>query len=309
MTHSDAEEPVFWYVHSIPAELSNRPGIASSLQGIETSFLLVSEDRYPHALLALVTSLEGALKAAGEVPPEDRRTGLDRLLKSLRSGSLLGTATSSPPCPVSWSDLDDLRDTRNRVAHRGYSPRDNQVCADLLLRTGYPFALWLYETAFGLDFMRILYPRIREHLQVALKVYPRLRDDGADADTAFVALGHLLQWGARKARAAYWELEISESNYFDDERYQHVSKAVESRIARTDPAWAFDCPVCGDVGSFVCGLRLDVLAEGGPDPLDEGLCLNCQLRIPAQAQALTSELCRAEAVERAPEILAAFGYP
>jgi hypothetical protein len=45
--------------------------------------------------------------------------------------------------------LKDLRETRNRIIHYGFSPRDDKECGRLLVETGLPFVTALYRELFG----------------------------------------------------------------------------------------------------------------------------------------------------------------
>jgi hypothetical protein len=105
------------FFRSPPKDLASRPPLASSLQSLESSFLFLALGRYPHALVACASAIESAMKAAFAMGPEDR-DNLARLIDQARSG-YRGLQLFPK------SELDDFRNTRNRIVHFGFSPQDD----------------------------------------------------------------------------------------------------------------------------------------------------------------------------------------
>ena len=72
MKNTQKNEPELLFFRDKPADLMTRPPLASSLQHLETSFLLLSIGRYPHALVTCGSAIESAIKAAINAGPDDR---------------------------------------------------------------------------------------------------------------------------------------------------------------------------------------------------------------------------------------------
>ena len=69
-THND--EPRLIFFRDTPMDLITHPPLASSLQHLETSFLLIAMGRYPHALVTCGSAIESVIKAAINASPDDR---------------------------------------------------------------------------------------------------------------------------------------------------------------------------------------------------------------------------------------------
>ena len=116
-------KPTLDFFRETPADLeSNRP-LASSLQTLETCFLLIALRRYPHALVACASAIEGAIKAALSGPAEEKITFSD-LVEKIGGGH--------PNLHFSINaKLNGFRLARNQIAHYGFSPEDDSRSVDL----------------------------------------------------------------------------------------------------------------------------------------------------------------------------------
>src|SRR5262245_47257481 len=121
------DAPNFVFFQLLPKDILEHPPLASSVQTIETCFFEVGLRRFPHALISCVTAIESAIKAKLKTPPE-RRCGLAELLDEVRS-------TSHTLRTFSADRLESLRDARNRIVHYGFSPKDDEECAGMLIGT------------------------------------------------------------------------------------------------------------------------------------------------------------------------------
>jgi len=123
------EEPKLIFFRQRPLDLVNCPPLASSLQHLETSFLLIALGRYPHALVACGSAIESSIKAAIKASPDDRldfRKLIDRANKQFPSFTT-----------IREDEIRDFRLKRNEIIHYGFSPKDNEKSAIFLLKTGY----------------------------------------------------------------------------------------------------------------------------------------------------------------------------
>src|SRR5262245_47109179 len=127
----ESEKPELLFFRKTPDGLMSRPPLCSSLQNLESCFLMVAVGRFPHALVTAASSVESAMKAVLRLPPEDRINAAPLYKQALASYSALSSFHDH--------DLETFRNTRNRIAHYGFSPHDDEVTAALLLKTGLPF--------------------------------------------------------------------------------------------------------------------------------------------------------------------------
>src|SRR5688572_22412072 len=105
------EDPWLLLFRNKPTELMTHPPLASSLQSLESCLFLISLMRYPHALTACASAIEGALKARpGYV--EQRKT-FQQLLSQVRQNS-------AELALFTQAQLDDFRNLRNRIVHLGF---------------------------------------------------------------------------------------------------------------------------------------------------------------------------------------------
>src|SRR5262245_53995790 len=145
----DESSPTFDFFRATPCNMAGLPPLVSSLQSFETSLFLIGLDKYPSALIACSTAWESALKAKLAIGLDDR-VDLYELLNRIRAQfTRLGSYDSKK--------LKDFRTTRNRLVHYGFSPRDDELSAMLLVETGFPFLNFCYQELFDfyLDWQEI----------------------------------------------------------------------------------------------------------------------------------------------------------
>ena len=138
-----SKKPELLFFRNTPDCLMSRPPLCSSLQNLESCFLMTALGRFPHALVAAASSAESAMKAALNLPPEDR----------IHAKPLYAQARTNYPALLSFDDddLETFRNTRNRIAHYGFSPHDDEATATLLLKTGLPFLIACNKEFFDFD--------------------------------------------------------------------------------------------------------------------------------------------------------------
>src|ERR1700755_2257768 len=103
VTTSNDERPKLIFFRDTPKVLLTRPPLASSLQTLEMSFLLVSIGQYPHALVSCTSAIESALKAAFTT----EKVNLSRLLELANA--------AFPINAFSQRQLDEFRQKRNEI--------------------------------------------------------------------------------------------------------------------------------------------------------------------------------------------------
>src|SRR5262245_36279364 len=140
------ELPEFVFFRDTPDDLMSRPPLCSSLQTLESSFFLIALERFPHALTARASSAEGAMKAMLNIPQDQVVHARQLFKRAIDRHTALSAFTGA--------DLRRCRETRNRIVHYGFSPRDEEEAATLLLQTGFPFLRACYREFFRFDLAR-----------------------------------------------------------------------------------------------------------------------------------------------------------
>lgn len=294
------ETPIFSFFRSTPKKLTSQPPLCSSLQSLESCFYLISINRYPHALTTCASSLESAMKSVLIISPQ----------KFIVAKQLYNEAIKIYPALLSFNniDLDNFRENRNRITHYGFSPKDDEETAVLLLKTGLPFLIECLKEFFDFDLMVGLITEISKHLDVALKVFKKVENtDSQNLKYCFSAFAHLIRWNwLRITSMSEMEISASDINHFDHKKYE-LSVKIKDELEHTlGTTWSFDCPVCDDCDSFICELD-DVLLENRVVSLKRGVCANCDLVISNEIPVLLNTLCEEQILTDKDEILREYG--
>jgi hypothetical protein len=299
------DDPKLIFFQKKPADLLAQPPLASSLQHLETSFLLITMWRYPHALVSCASAIESGLKAAFRNIPKSKQT----------FELLLDYAREHLPSNAAFTEaaLDEFRKKRNQIIHHGFSPKDDEISAILLLKTGYSLVEHCYETFFRFPLRQKgetgggLLPDIDHHLAIATSVYLKAKkQEGLSLKYCFLAFGQLVRWRIQHWMMSDWQQEIlaqQELNAAWD--YKHKQKEQLTR-GPLDPSWNFDCPVCRESESFVSQLDSDALRKARVT-LTQGVCVNCGLIIPAGCPYLADDLCAIQVEAAHSHIMKEFG--
>jgi hypothetical protein len=293
------DAPRLYFFRHTPKDLLARPPLASSLQSFESCLFLIALERYPHAFTACVFSIESALKAAFAQPSKGGDS-LQKLLEKARDqSSSLGT--------FSKDGLDGMRQTRNRIVHYGFNLKDDRHTTTLLLSTGIPFLRACYESFFDFVLDDALLIEFGNQLRIAGEVFEKfkLRSDLNPVYCLHV-LGHLLRWSVKDSLISHWEAEAVRTADEDGAKIETIFGQKEKVERLLDPSWAFDCPICGGLETFVCELVNDDLDKKQISLL-RAVCVECGLNVPRGCPFLADALCREQADEKRDQILYEFG--
>ena len=203
--------------------------------------------------------------------------------------------------------LDQMRNTRNRIVHYGFTPRDDKECAMLLLSAGFPFLKLCYDKFFHFSFEKALSREFSRHLHIASEVFERI-ETLVDVDPTYClsALSHQVRWSVRESYLSHWEIDSMQDADGSGAKWNSVElkkKRVEQLL---DPCWAFNCPVCGGVETFVCELANDYLIQHQIRLL-RGMCADCNLHVPSNALFLADTLCREQVHKEKENIFREYG--
>jgi hypothetical protein len=297
--------PEFRFLRAPPAKLASNQPLASSLQAFETSLELVSLARYPAALLACVNAWESALKAAFQIPESDRTTNLRTLL----------TKADEQIKPCAWwstAKNKNLREKRNHITHYGYTPKDTNSCATLLLEVGYPGLACLYEqffefpvmlqqccdspTTFGSlsksDLEKVgLVPQWGDLLWFALDQFQRHQASHTLAPTwYFHPLASAIRLGFRESWTSPAENETLVLAESDGILYEQQEK-LRDRVTRqmSDCRTTLFCPICDAADTILIEFDEDAL-DDGPMTTKWCFCVACHFSLPSAAGSLVPAL-------------------
>ena len=307
MTHDHQEQPTLYFFRDWPANLINRPPLASSLQHLETSFLLIAMYRYPHALVSCGSAIESAIKAAINATPNDRLDFKELIEKAEQKFPLFTT--------INKTDIKSFRSKRNEIIHYGFSPKDDGISAIHLLRTGYDLLEDCYKSFFQFSLsgdnnsMGGLNPDFSHHLRIARAAYHKYKESKElDFTNCFISFARKVQCYMRPTFMTKWENNKLYADVIIDngESWDFNEKQIE-KISRTmDIPWRFNCPVCDEIDSFVCDLDDDQL-DLGKVSLKKGTCGNCSLSISSNFSFLVDELCKDQFDREKPKIFKDLG--
>jgi hypothetical protein len=294
------EQPAFVFFRLFPVNIMTLPPLCSSLQNIESCFYFISLNRYPHALILCASALESAMKSILKKPIEDKTIATKLYNEAIKEFPSLKYFDNEK--------LKNFRETRNRFSHYGFSLKDDEEAAVLILQTGIPFLIKCYKEFFGFDLLDGLIIEISEHLKFALESYEIInRNKSSKLKYCFSSFAHLIRWSGLKCDAmSILEAKVSENSQIDNLKFE-IWVSLKEKLENTlSPSWTFNCPVCNEPDSFICGLDA-VQLNHKIVTLKRGICANCDLNIPSDASILINMLCKNEIEKEKNEILSEYG--
>jgi hypothetical protein len=91
------------------------------------------------------------------------------------------------------------------MIHYGFSPRDDEQTAVLLLQVGFPFLSQCYEEFFDFSLEKGLLPDFFQQLSIATEVYDEAKNmRGLNFTYCFHAFSHLLCWSVKDSLMSHW---------------------------------------------------------------------------------------------------------
>lgn len=265
---SDETQPRLDFFRATPSDLIAEPPLASSLQNFETCLFLVGLKRYPSAVVSCATALESALKAKLEIGP-DEWTTLEKLLTDIRS-------RFEPLRAFDNEKLVKFRRKRNDLVHYGFSPRDDEECATLLLETGLPFLSLCYRVLFDffLDWQEVrpgitefssltademakagLDLEVAEQIRFVKDIYSvAKRTETIEATHCFSSLSHFIRWHLKETAKTETKIDVFDSADSTGLRYEYEQKTKRDLDKLFGFTSVFNCPICHGVDCLVAEL-------------------------------------------------------
>lgn len=298
MNNAD-ERPKLEFLRATPEDVMSRPPLCSSLQNMESSFFLIALGRFPHALVTCASAIESAMKSALKIDPEAFINANKLYKKAINHFQGLSSFNEA--------DLESLRFTRNRFVHYGFSPKDDEESAVLLLETAYPLLVACYKEFFGFDIFNGLEVELGEQFGIVFDVFTKAKGiSNLHFTYCFLAFGHLIHWSVRQSAMSDWENMSSIHADEIGEKFDHCEKQKRELERVLGTTWVFDCPICNDIDTFVCGIDRDLLDDHVVS-LTRGVCPSCGLVVPKGYPFLVDALCKKQIDKKCNEILRDFG--
>jgi hypothetical protein len=289
-------EPTFIFFSRRPENSNVIEGLASSLQKIETCFLLIALARFPTALSASVAAIESVLHSS-RVPELQSSKSLE---------SKFATAQKKYPSlqDVATADLDSLRVTRNAFEHRGFIPKDDSKAARLLIDVAFPYLERCYQEIHSFGLLSSLDGELTKHFVIAGNARKAAGKAFPDGNLAhcFDAFGHYLLY-----RFGFSLLSHFAELFEDSEEHSVIVYERHQLLERQLPGgWTFDCPICGWPDGTVCQLDKERLLRKEVRGLKMA-CANCEFVAHEQTSFLVNILLREQFADKKSEILADYG--
>jgi hypothetical protein len=289
-------KPTLNFFRAWPENLGQLPPLASSLQSLETCFLLLSYVRYPHALVSCATAIESAIRAKLGLASEDRS----------KFSELLDVIQNHPHNikALSQKSLDELRESRNRIVHYGFSPQDDDISIRLLIQTALPLLSRLYQSFFDLylDWRDVrpgvesfhdltpdemakvgLIPDFADSLHLVRRIFTKAKElRGVDLSYCIIPFAHHVRFACKANFLGLGEESLLQDG--DGETYEAVNAAKErwrKAFYESDGSACFDldCPTCRSCETVVAQIDESQL-DRGEVIFQRAACAQCGLVLP-----------------------------
>lgn len=260
------QEPTLLFFRHRPESWVTNAFIASSMQSVETSFFLIALGRYPHALSVCASAIESCLQAANI--GAKKKDGLQ---------DLVAKAKKSSAAVNKFADklLEDFRETRNQITHRGFTPQDDSKSVSLYLEVGLPFLSLCYREFHSFDLMDGLLMEYAEHLTISQKTHALAKKiPVVDLSYCLRSFGHLIRWCFKRNFAAGWEINALIHAEEVGTKFKSAYAEKQELEKLFEVPWSFNCPVCDEVDCVVAEIDSSALDNNEISVLRMA-CTNC----------------------------------
>lgn len=291
-------EPTILFLRRHPVALEDSVALASSMQSLETSFFLIALGRFPHALSTCAAAIETAIQASDAGATD--RDGLQKLMRK-------AIAKSQAIDQFSEEQLRRFRETRNRIVHHGFSPRDDSEASSLLLEVGFPLLVLCYSELHSFDARAGLLPQLSEQMDVATRVHSFAKErSGLDLSYCLNGFGHLVRWCFKGNFSSRWEINALTNAEETGWAHEQTTKERDSLASLFDVYWLFDCPICDGIETVVCEIDSHMLETFKVVPLRMA-CTSCGFVVRESHPFLSEILMEQQVADARPRILKEYG--
>ena len=293
-----------------PDEIAVKPALVAALQHMESSFLLLSAGRYPHALTACAAAIECVLREKFVNPGIAKRDQPDFFeLINIANKKIKNSAD------LQKQAVHKLREKRNTFLHQGFSPKDDNRAAKLLLKIGFIYLVECFRKFYSFELRSNnshpggLDLEVDKQLSLALRVYRRTyTDEGRDFTYCFIPLAQYIRIYIQERSMPRWQQQLINKARETIIDVVDLEEGLAQEIqAEFNATWEFDCTVCQEEESFICELNQDALSHT-EILLERAVCTHCSLSVPEDSPFLSEELCAQQLESIRPVILRQFGY-
>jgi hypothetical protein len=309
------------FFRTLPEGAEARPPLLSSLQSLETSFYLISLERYPAALIACASAWESLLRSHFGIP-EQSEVRLSEMLERFRKER---THFSR----ITAAQVREFREARNRMIHNGFSPQDDGYSVRLLLSIGFPYLFDLHRESLGVYFdWRYAQPGAKNFLELkgnpkaelcifrpdfgdllldAISTWSRFKNDAYLVNSPL----HLLRFRQKlkSSLTGYFstrterytvgflgvpELSDEDQQVFDEQR-ESLSDSFEN------DTWEFWCPFCHHFNAFIAEFDEDAMDKGCLK-MRSGACADCDSYVAPEGASLLNYWLREQLEEKSEAI-------
>jgi hypothetical protein len=265
--------------------IGDRPPLGSSVQSFESSLVLIATRRYPHALVLATSAVESVIKAHRGDPP-DASVRLYTLLAEIRRRPGLAHLAGAPgsrgrtngrSAPSRSTGMHLVGDTRNEFVHYGFSPRDDNRAAQLLLDVGLPFLFACYRDLMGFAIRDVMTvePRLARQLEAAEQASAEVGTEGQNHEFCLDIVGHVVRRTLQPEFLSPWESQAMDAGEPDPFRWGLDEQRLEHAW---DPCEYFTCPAC-DGDRMLCKLDEHLLADERLLQPQQAVCVGCGLTV------------------------------
>lgn len=110
-----------------------------------------------------------------------------------------------------------------------------------------------------------LMPGISRQPDISRRVYLKARaESGLDLTYCSISFAHEIRWGIQNWMISDWQkqnLGAEEKSGWASWVFREKQRE-ELKMKVLDPSWNFDCPICANLESFICGLDKKELEKG-----------------------------------------------
>lgn len=230
------EEPTLLFLRHRPEGWASNEYVASSLQSLESSFLLIALGRFSHALVSCASAIENVLLA-------NARKAKSNTLKELIERAIHESAVLQ--AETDRQRLDDFQDHRNKIVHRGFSPTDDSDAAELYVALSLPFLSPCYQEHYSFNSPNGLLVELSKQLRFAQRDRQFAKSiANLDISNCLHSFAHLIRWKLKQTFSADWEFDVLVYAYISGFKWDTIQQDKKNLERLFPVCWTSDCPVC-----------------------------------------------------------------
>lgn len=297
---NSVSRPTNLFLTAYPKGWEGKSEIISALQAFETSLVLVGYRRFPHVLSSCASALETVLQVSGIGAKE--KDGLKDLAKKASKASEAIRSFLGPDL----ENLEDFKEIRNQIVHRGFSPDDDSISVRQFLSVGLPFLELCLSEFHDYQLSLSLDPEVAQHLSIAHQVYESVSASGGGEVThCLYSLGHLVRLRFSRANLTDWE-DLLESDEQSGNRFLRLRRRREHFEHSAEMTWTLNCPVCKSPDCTVVSFSVPEARRGVLEPLSMS-CVECGFNAGECEPGLCRSLLSEQLPSKRTEILSQYG--